>query len=291
MRSTAFTLTPVIALVLALTAVAPAHPGIGVVLDSKGNAYYSDLKQVWRISAGGEKNVAVANVHTHELWIDSLDNLYGEHLWYEGDATGKWGHRVWKRSPGGAVTDVIPPREGFRDDSDDFHFVRDRAGRFFWMEGDSLIRVRSPGGPPADLIRARSNRAGWLTASAGGRLFFVDGDDLVEVDGNRRSEAFTVIARGITTDDNGRALQFGRHAVGGIFADPSGNVFITVPGRGCVKKAAPDGTLTVVDRSVSPWKPSGIAAGPDGDLWILEYSPSNDVRLRHVRPGGATRTY
>jgi hypothetical protein len=150
----------VIALILAVTATAPAHPGIGVVLDSKGNAYYTDLKQVWRISAGGGKSVAVANVHTHELWIDSLDNLYGEHLWYEGDATGTWRHRVWKRSPGGAVSDVIPSREGFRDDFDDFHFVRDRAGRFFWLEGDSLIRARPPGGPAADVFRGRWNRAG-----------------------------------------------------------------------------------------------------------------------------------
>ena len=29
--------------------------------------------------------MAVPNVHTHGLALDARDNLYGEHLWYEGD--------------------------------------------------------------------------------------------------------------------------------------------------------------------------------------------------------------
>ena len=32
-----------------------AHPGIGIVKDSKGNIYYTDLKQVWKISSDGSK--------------------------------------------------------------------------------------------------------------------------------------------------------------------------------------------------------------------------------------------
>jgi hypothetical protein len=54
-----------------------AHPGIGIVKDKKGNIYYTDLKQVWKIDRDGMKSVAVANVHTHELYVDQDDNLYG----------------------------------------------------------------------------------------------------------------------------------------------------------------------------------------------------------------------
>jgi len=31
-----------------------AHPGIGIVKDSKGNIFYTDLKQVWKISPDGK---------------------------------------------------------------------------------------------------------------------------------------------------------------------------------------------------------------------------------------------
>lgn len=31
-----------------------AHPGIGIVMDSKGNVFYTDLKQVWKIDPLGK---------------------------------------------------------------------------------------------------------------------------------------------------------------------------------------------------------------------------------------------
>ena len=35
-------------------------------------------------------SIAVHDVHSHELYIDSLDNLYGEHLWYNGETLKTW---------------------------------------------------------------------------------------------------------------------------------------------------------------------------------------------------------
>lgn len=59
-----------------------AHPGIGLVKDSKGNMFYTDLTKILKISVDGKKTVDVPNVHSHEIFIDENDNLYGEHLWY-----------------------------------------------------------------------------------------------------------------------------------------------------------------------------------------------------------------
>ncbi|HLA68420.1 MAG TPA: hypothetical protein VJN65_01860 [Bacteroidota bacterium] len=39
--------------------IAAAHPGIGIVMDSKGNVYYTDLKRVWKIAPNGQKTIAV----------------------------------------------------------------------------------------------------------------------------------------------------------------------------------------------------------------------------------------
>lgn len=281
---------PVVALVLALTAAAPAHPGVGILADSKGNVYYTDLSRVWRITPDGRKGIVVDGVHTHELWIDTLDNLYGEHLWYEGDATGKWGHRVWKRSPGGTVTDVIPARPGFRDDYDDFHFVRDRSGAMYWSDdGDvPVIAKRTASGAVSEVLRRPFRRSGAMTVSGDGTIHFVDGDDLVAVGpgGNART-----IARGLTAGEGGRAPAFDRNAILGLWTDTSGNVYAAVQARGLVVRITPSGAVSIADRSTPPWKPSGGLVGRNGDLWVLEFSASNAVRVRQVRADGITRIH
>lgn len=75
---------------------ASAHPGIGIVQDRHGCVFFTDTKQVCKIAPDDTMSVAVPGVHTHELCLDANGNLYGEHLWYEGDASKRWGHRVWR---------------------------------------------------------------------------------------------------------------------------------------------------------------------------------------------------
>jgi hypothetical protein len=98
------------------------HPGVGIVMDSKGNVFYTDLHHVWKIDPKGNVTIAVEDVHTHELYLDKRDNLFGEHLWYEGEATDKWGHYVWKLTSEGKLQIVKPKQEGFLEN---YSFVRD----------------------------------------------------------------------------------------------------------------------------------------------------------------------
>ena len=107
-----------------------AHPGWGIVVDARGNVYYTDLKQVWKIAPGGARSVVVSGVHTHELYLDAAGTLHGEHLWYDG-ARQKWGHYLWELTADGKLT-RHPPQSGFRTD---VSFVRDSAGTMYWYEG------------------------------------------------------------------------------------------------------------------------------------------------------------
>src|SRR5687767_7064624 len=107
---------------------AEAHPGVGIVRDRQGNVFYTDLVHVWRIAPDGRKSIAVRDVHTHELSIDSAGNLFGEDSDYLGGE--RWRHRVWRRAPDGRVTDVIPWTDGF---FREYGFVRDRAGAMYWV--------------------------------------------------------------------------------------------------------------------------------------------------------------
>ena len=245
-----------------------AHPPVSVVIDSCDNIYYSDLNQVWRVAPNGTKSVAVPDVHTHELYIDAHDNLFGEHLWYEGEATDKWGHYVWKRDAAGRVSMVIPRREGFLTN---YSFVRDRAGNMYWADRDrNAIVKRTPAGRNAAIARGGFRDIRWMIATPDGTLYFVDAGDLVRITPDRRLVRLA------------RNLARGRHALQGIWGDRAGNVYVARSAKREVIRVTPAGQVSVVAKSPLPWSPCGGVFAPNGDLLLLEYSTTNAVRLRRI---------
>ncbi len=263
--------------------VAPAHPGVGIVMDSRGNVYYTDLKQVWKIAPDGKKSVAVPNVHTHELYLDAEDNLYGEHLWYEGEATDKWGHYVWRLSADGKLTQIIPPRQGFRDDYRDFSFVRDRAGNMYWAIREAkpiVIRRVAPNGKITDLAAAAGLRdVRWMTAAPDGTAYFTDGPDLVRILPDGKT---TRLARNLKEQVWWLFWVNDRHNLMGLWTDAGGNVYVAVQGARKVKRVSTEGRVEVVAESPLGWAPTGGLVAPNGELWLLEYSLAA-VRVRRIR--------
>lgn len=275
---------------------AAAHPGIGIVMDSKGNVFYTDLKQVWKITPDGKKSVAVPNVHTHELCLDAQDNLYGEHLWYEGERIDKWGHYVWRLSADGKLERIIGPREGFLSG---YSFVRDAAGNLYWADRPASssqpthIRKRAPDGKITDLVASQFNNVRWMTAAPDGTVYLVDFRGGVE------SHLIRITPDGkittLTKDlAEGRFSVFSlndQHAVMGLAPDKDGNVYLAVMGNRVVKKVTPAGRASVVARSPAPWSPTGVLPARDGSLWILETSVANTVRVRRIRPDGSAMIF
>jgi hypothetical protein len=268
-----------------------AHPGVGIVMDSRGNVFYTDLKHVWKISPDGKKSIAVSNVHTHELYIDAQDDLYGEHLWYEGEAIDKWGHRIWCLKADGTLLQIIAPREGFREDYRDFFFVRDRAGNMYWADhGEpTVIRKRVPDGTIADLCKTHDFRdVRWMTASAGGSVYLTDDEDLrrISPDGT-----VSTLARDLKERSLFERIWGDQHNLMGLWLDAEENVYVAVLGARKVKKIFGDGRVEVVARSSLPWSPTGGFVAPNGDLWLLEYGGGFAARARCIRRDGTEKTY
>ena len=272
---------PLIAVLLFATS-AWAHPGVGIVEDSKGNVFYTDLKQVWRIAPDGTKSVAVPDVHTHELCLDAEDTLYGEHLWYEGDATKKWGHRVWSRTREGVIRDVIPAREGFLDD---YSFVRDGTGTMYWADrgATTVIRKRAPGGAIGVHSTGPFRDVRWMTASADGIVYLVDGTRLVKIQPD--GKAATLLAS-VTK----KALGASEHFQGGLWTGPGGSVYVAVPEDRVVLEVKPDGSIRVAARSPMLWAAYGGMIDRRGNLWLLETSIVNAVRVRRIGKDGKEET-
>ena len=276
-------LTPRIArwlalLVLASSAViAGAHPAIGIVIDRGGNIYYSDLTHVWRVAPNGSKTIVVPNVHTHELYLDDQGNLYGEHLWYEGEKIDRWGHYVWRRTTAGRIERVIPAREGFLQN---YSFVRDARGIMYWAERErGVIRKRMPDGRIVDHARGHFNDLRWMTVTRDGTIWTVDKTDLLRIDSAGR---IVRVAQKLSRGSIIRPWAAERHRLMGLAVDRNGHVLIADYAAGELKRITPSGAVSSVARSPYPWAPTGVVVAPDGSIWILEVT-LREARVRNVK--------
>jgi hypothetical protein len=266
--------------ILSLCPAAFGHPGIGIVMDKQGVIYYTDLSRVWRLEPDGSRRVAVPGVHTHELYLDEMGYLYGEHLWYEGEATNRWGHYVWRLSPEGRLDTVIPPSEGFLMH---YSFVRDRTGNHYWAERGVTTRIfrRDPRGRLSVLASAAFRDARWMHSTPGGVVYIIDLQDLVRIDpsGTVHTMARNLAGRGLSSVPAGA-----RHNLMGLWTDAAENVYVAVYSDRVVKRISPGGEVSVAARSALPWSPAGGLVGPDGSIYLLEISLTNAVRVRKAPP-------
>lgn len=268
---------------VALPLVAAAHPAVGIVVDRTGTVFYSDTVHVWTIRPDGTKAIVVRGVHTHELWLDADGLLYGEHLWYEGDATGRWGHRVWKRARDGVVSDVIPARPGFLSDYRDFSFARDAAGAMFWMEGSkpAHLRMKQQGREALTLASFGFTNQSWLSVMPDGTAYVSEGGVLWHVRAGASPKRLP--------DAVSRSRS--RLAVMGVAGAADGSIYVAAYEDRAVRRVSAVGEVTTVTSTPPGWGPTGIAVAADGTVWVLEASVTNAQRVRRIGRDGTVRVF
>lgn len=277
------------AAVLAFATAAAAHPSVSVVMDRRGFVYYSDLQNVWRISPTGTRSLAVIGVHTHQLYVDDQNRLYGEDATND-DATGRPFHRVWRLDPDGTLTDVIPRRPGYLWDYGDFGFVRDRMGVAYVVQhsgGPALVRVGATGRVSRTTLPRPE--PGFALPTPDERVVVTAGWDLLRAD-PRRQQA--VVWKSNLSRVTPRVIEVAdRHALLGLWLDRAGRIHVASFAGAAVIRFDADGETNVVARSPDGWAPTGGMFGPDDSLWLLEYSTSGQVRVRRIYSDGTERVY
>jgi hypothetical protein len=267
---------------------ATAHPGIGIVEDSHGNIFYTDLHHVWKIDVTGTKSIAVKNVHTHELFIDAENNLFGENLWYNGEKLNTWGHYVWKFSAVGKFEKIIPDTEGFLEN---YSFVRDHFGRMYWAdrkgECQHVIR-KNLDNTLTTLSDDCFENIRWMKAGRDGAIYIVDFTDLKKID--HRGELKTVASK-IADKKLSQFHVSEQHSVFGIWDDREGNIYTAIYSGRMVKRFSPQGKDEIVAETSLPWSPSGGLVSSKGDLWILECSITNAVRVERISKDGKREVF
>jgi hypothetical protein len=260
---------------LLLSLPARSHPGPGIVKDSRGNIYYTDLQQVWKIEPGQKPRVILRNIHTHELCLDAQDNLYGEHSWYNGEHLNTWGHFAWKLQTTGRLDTVVGPEAGFLSG---YSFVRDASGSMYWTTRfDSITRFhkRLPDGKVTTIAEGRYGHVKWMHAMPDGSLFFTHEKYLFRIVPGHQP---TLFAGGLYGECDPKK----HHSLFGIWSDRHRNLYVADHTAKTVKKITPAGKVTTFLRTTAPWSPVSGVFDDKGNLWLMEYSVSNEVRVRRM---------
>jgi hypothetical protein len=296
-----------IGLVLLVSMRADAHPATGIVVDSKGNVYFSDLETIWKVETSGKLTVFRSGSrgrHVHELAIDSEDNIFGADISYESE---EWISAVWKMSPNGNLTYLMEPTA---DPPLGMSLWHDRNGNMYWVDQNNhsktrtLLLRRSPEGKVTTLgggawghedgkgTAARFGSIGGMTIAFDGNIYLTDGDALrrVTMDGT-----VTTLARNLTvrTSQDHPTLFGGNHGtLAGLSVGLDGSVFVADSGNRRILRIR-DGKAQVVLRSEPPFFPTGAAVTPTGDVYILEVgltlpNISSGPRVRKLSVDGKT---
>lgn len=283
-----------------------AHPASGIVVDRKGQIFFSDLETVWKIDAQGKLTVfreGVSGRHVHELTIDEEDNIYGADISYDPSTNPpRWISSVWKMTPAGVITYIVAPTDHPPKGAS---IWRDRQGNTYLVDQDNhkkretFLLKRTPDGQAARFAggaygqmdgrgeQARFSSIGGLAFGPDGSLYLADGGSLRKVlmDGTVKTLARDLDVRGSGDDPLGYGSLFG------VAVDEQENIYVADFGNRRVLKVAADGKVSTLVRPERPWSPTGIALAPTGDIYILEPALSvvngwSGPRVRKLSPDG-----
>ncbi len=260
---------------LILSTTSLADPGVGIVMDSKGNVFYTDLSQVWMLKPDGTTSIAVPDVHTHELYMSPQDELYGEHIWFNGEQLNTWGHYLWKRTSDGTVTRIRDSTAGFSNES----FVRDIAGNKYAVEKSipSLFWMMDTSGKKILLGQASLSGIGRLHISLKGSLYFSNKTDVYVIPAGDTLQLYSKNAGGENLYDSSMN---NNHAIMSLWSDSKDNLYIAT--GNVIKQITKKKLINTIYKSTEDWKPSGGLIAPNGDFYVLEYNSKNEVRVNKI---------
>ena len=274
----------ILVLCLLLAAQVSAHPAWGIAIDRNNQIYFSDIETIWKIDNRGQLTVfrpGVSGRHTHEINLDSNDNLYGVDNSYDA-ASQRSISALWKMTPSGAFSYMLAPTS---DPPKAMTHWQDRAGNRYYAgqsgntEGQIFVLKRTPEGHVTTLAGDRRagdayrqavlySLGGWAVGMDG-TLYFTDNSNIRKVTADGR---MTTLARNLAVETRAQSAMPDSRLTRlfGIAVDAQGDVFVADYGNRRVLKVTSDGRLSTVVRAEAPWSPTGIAL-KDGNLYILEF--------------------
>lgn len=256
-----------------------AHPGVGIVKDSKGNIFYTDLKQVWKITEG-KKAVVVPNVHTHELYIDLNDNLYGEGGYYDDKAV-KFYHYLWVYRPNGKIDTALGMKEQYF--HQDFSLSKDKKENEYYIKrfliphtDTSHIYRKTTDGNETVYATGNFKHVNWLHPQDDGNLLYVSNNAIYSVD---TSGNIKLVKEQVGNTKPSFKFSGNSITIWGVWQDNAKNIYAAVFSDQAVKRIDVNGNMIEIYKSKGNWAPLHGIFDNNSKLWVLEGSDNNDVRV------------
>jgi DNA-binding beta-propeller fold protein YncE len=282
------TMTIQVLLSLFCAAQIEAHPGSGIVVDSAGQVYfvlYGPHNRIMKIDTKGLIMPFIIDKRLrglHHLVIDSDDNLYTA-----SDHDGK----VWQIAPNAEMTQFYSPKGwksrvnvGIGGDP----FTLDAKGNIYCIgekNRNQIFKITPKGEitPLTSLNDGKGNAAKF--GDLHGASMVWGPDEVLYVTDERHIRK--VAQNGIVstlTDNRGKAVEF--ELATGIAFDSQGNIYVADHAAERILKITPDGIVTTVAGSdVGFFRPTGVAIGLAGHIYVLDFPPGA-TRVWKIMPEG-----
>lgn len=254
-----------------------AHPGIGLVYDGDHTIFYTDLNHVWQLDTHtGQSRIYVENVHSHELALDAVGNLYGEHFWYV-ESQDVFKNYIWRVDAMGNFQKIRQEQPG---ENLDFSFVRDHAFTSYTLRArnDLFEIVKKDSGSYAVWHEIELGIPGWGYVTQNGDFLFSDYPRIYAAN----AEEVKVIAEDLSASRIPFSLQDKTHHIYGIWTDQAGLVYAALYGGRQVVRIDAGGTPVRVLSTGPLWSPVNGLFDKDKQLWLLEARMDGAVRLRKI---------
>lgn len=255
----------VLALAAAIAAVAWAHPGTGIAIDSQGQIYFVDTGQgVWKLDRDGKLTL----FHTLAYHWMALDE---KGRFARSQALGNLDRGSFERiTSAGAVPAFILSSDypiAIADDGGLYYVLHNNKGK------RELVR-RMPDGTRsivATLPDAVSPEpmlwVNGIAAGPNGSVYVTDNDAILKID---RSEVSTFRDKIRAPDCTDPLPDVHPPHLRGLAVAPDGTVYVAASGCRAVIAIPPTGAIRTVLKAENPWAPTGIALS-GRDVYVLEY--------------------
>ncbi|HEX6849234.1 MAG TPA: hypothetical protein VF144_19750, partial [Chitinophagaceae bacterium] len=208
---------------------------------------------------------------------------YGEHLWYNGESKDTWGHYVWCLKSNRDLVKEINPTEGFLTN---YSFIRDSLGNMYWVEGftTSKIMKKTKNGEIIKIAEGKFGFIGWLTCTKNGSLYFTESNKLRRVLPGGKSDSYRMetLAENIGSRSPDLSIMGRNYDSYGIWTDAADNVYLAMIDSKKVIRIRPDAKPETILTSSSLWTICSGIFDNNGNMWVLENSPTNEVRARKI---------
>ena len=261
----------VLSLLIALdSATVFAHPGAGIVVDLRGQIYFTDTGAgVWKVDRQGR-----------------LTRHPGQAIhWMAIDKRGAFAQRDIPPGVAGHLSLIGPDPSLIQ--SSDFPIAVGRDSSLFYPQADGdrvKIMRMAPGGSPAVFAalppirevdpEGELKNVPWingLAAGPGGSLYYAERDAVrrISAEGSVSLVAGNVTVPGCTPPP---ALEGSRIGTGlrGLDVMADGTIFVAASGCKALLKIGPRGVVEVALGAEAAWTPTGVAISGD-DVYVLEY--------------------